>query len=60
MLTVDVTADTGVSAHSLSVLAPKTIGSLGVDKAVWVDDGCDVKVEFIDERLDSRITGILG
>lgn len=38
-VTVDVTANTGVSRDSLSVLAPETVGSLGVDETC--DSGLD-------------------
>jgi hypothetical protein len=52
---VDVTADTCVTAHSLSVLAPKTISGLRIEEAIRIDDGRDVEVELIDERFDGRI-----
>ena len=51
-LTVDVTADTAIAADSLPVLAPETVGCLGVDETIWVGDGCDVEVELVDEGLD--------
>jgi len=33
---------------------------LRVDKAVWVDDGGDVKVKLVDEGLDARVGAVLG
>lgn len=52
---VDVAADAGVSADGLTILAPETVGGLCVDKAVWVDDGGDVEVEFVHEGLDGCV-----
>ena len=54
-LTVDITTNTCVTTDGLSVLAPKTIGRLGIDKTVRVHNGCDVEVELIDKRLDARV-----
>lgn len=52
---VDVPADARVSRKCLPVLAPEAVGGLRVDEAVWVYDGSDVEVEFVDERLDGRV-----
>jgi len=57
---VYVSAYTGVAADGLTVLAPETVGGLAVEEAVRVDDGCDVEVELVDERLDSSICGVFG
>ena len=54
-LTVDVTANAGVAADSLPILAPKTVSCLGIDKAIGVHDGCDVEIELVDEGLDGCV-----
>ena len=57
---VDVCADAGVAGDDGAVLAPEAVGGLRVDEAVWVDDGGDVEVELVDERLDGGVRGVLG
>ena len=54
-LTVDIATNTCVTTDGLSVLAPKTIGRLGIDKTVRVHNGRDVEVELINKRLDARV-----
>jgi len=56
---VDIAADAGVTADGLTVLAPQTVGGLGVDKAVRVYDWSDVEVELVDDGFDARIGGVL-
>lgn len=59
-VSVDIAADAGVSAHSLSILTPETISSLGIVEAVRIDNGRDVEVKFVDKTLYGRIGGVLG
>lgn len=42
-VSVGVTAHARVSAYCLSVFAPETVGGLGVDETVWVDNWHDWK-----------------
>ena len=59
-VTIDISSNARVSANGLSVLAPETISGLGVDEAIWVDDGRDVEVELVDERLYGSVAGVFG
>jgi len=53
---VDVGSETAGSRDLLTVFAPQAIGRLGVGETVRVDDGKDVKVVFVLERLGVRIS----
>jgi hypothetical protein len=59
-VTVNVTSDTGVSANGLSVLAPETVSRLAEHETIRVDDGRNVEVELIDERLHGSVGGVFG
>jgi hypothetical protein len=57
---VDVVAEAGAASGRLAVLAPQALRGLGVAEAVRVDDGDDVEVVLVDQRLDGRVGGIVG
>lgn len=46
-IAVDVSTNAAVAADGLAILPPETVGCLGVDKTIGIDDGRDVEVEFV-------------
>ena len=53
---VDIASNTCVTRDSLPIFAPETVSGLGVDEAIWVDNGRNVEVELIDDRRHGRVS----